>query len=182
MKALTKCIPARLSVIPDYAPNSLRFYPEQWDNWCPGAIANLSAPNFAGYYFSSVTCPAKALTEYIQHTYPTYTTTRTTQSAPISEHNTVEGQVQAQSRRPTVTRNLVPQKPYQSNTRQGGFTSSEVVQFIVNGRAGIRLSDALEEKWEGLDGRDDRSPFAGNRSQVIIRLQVKYPPKKIIQA
>ena len=32
MKVLTKSIPARLSAIPDYAPNLLRLYPEQWDN------------------------------------------------------------------------------------------------------------------------------------------------------
>lgn len=48
----------------------------------------------------------------------------------------------------------------------------EVVEFVVNGEPGIRLSDASDGNWVGLEGRDDRSLFEGERVQIIVRLHV----------
>ena len=67
------------------------------------------------------------------------------------------------------------QVPYKSTTRQAKFTGSETVEFLVSGREGIRLTDALEGKGAGLEGRDDNALFRDDHTQIIIRLQVRRP-------
>ena len=49
----------------------------------------------------------------------------------------------------------------------------KVIEFIVKGEVGVRLSDALEGNWVGFGGRDDRSLFDGDRHQILIRLHVR---------
>ena len=49
----------------------------------------------------------------------------------------------------------------------------KVIEFIVEGEVGIRLSNALEGNWVGFGGRDDRSLFDGDRHQILIRLHVR---------
>lgn len=49
----------------------------------------------------------------------------------------------------------------------------KVIEFIVEGEVGIRLSDALEGNWVGFGGRDDRFLFDGDRHQILIRLHVR---------
>jgi hypothetical protein len=72
----------------------------------------------------------------------------------------------------SILRNLVPQVPYKP-ARQASFTGSDTIEFVVNGKEGIRLSDALEGKWLGFVGRDDNHLFEGGRLQIILRLQVR---------
>ena len=52
-----------------------------------------------------------------------------------------------------VPRDPVPQVAYKSARRQKQFTGSEVIEFVVDGEEGIRLSDALK----GNGGRVRRS-------------------------
>jgi hypothetical protein len=78
--------------------------------------------------------------------------------------------------KPRVDRQSIPlwllsQKTYRSN-RLRGFCDSNVIKFFVNGEEGIRLSDASEGVWVGLDDRDERLLFEG-RSQIMVRLHVR---------
>lgn len=90
-------------------------------------------------------------------------------------HPTSEGSGQGRPqgyRRPTP-RGSARQETYKLSRRRAEFEGSDIIRFVVNGEEGIRLSDALEDNWEGLEGRDDRSLFRGDRLQVILRLQVR---------
>lgn len=44
----------------------------------------------------------------------------------------------------------------------------------MHGTKGIRLSDSLEGKWGGFEGRDDRFLFAEDRAQITLRLLVRF--------
>ena len=48
-----------------------------------------------------------------------------------------------------------------------------IIKFVVDGKEGVRLSDALEGNWAGFEGRDDSSLFEGDRPPIILRLQVR---------
>jgi hypothetical protein len=71
-----------------------------------------------------------------------------------------------------VSRKLAPQEIYKTARQQAGFRSAGVIEFAVDGKEGIRLSDALEGNWKGFEGRDDRSLFEDDRHQIILRLHV----------
>jgi len=92
------------------------------------------------------------------------------QSGPTSDRAR-QGQDRAH-RRPTP-RGPARQETYKLTRRHAGFDGSDIIRFVVNGKEGIRLSDALEGNWEGLEGRDDRSLFRDDRLQIILRLQVR---------
>lgn len=77
-------------------------------------------------------------------------------------------------RRPTP-RSLVPQETYKPARHHAEFAGSNVIEFVVDGREGIRLFDASEGNWVGFKGRDDRSLFEGDRLQIIFRLHVRNP-------
>ena len=47
-----------------------------------------------------------------------------------------------------------------------------IIEFVVNGQAGIRLSDALKGNWAGLEDRDNRSLFKGSGPQISLRVLV----------
>ena len=96
---------------------------------------------------------------------------RTVQSGPTSGSNGRQEQLQAH-RRP-IPRGPARQETYKLTRRHAEFEGSDIIKFIVNGEEGIRISDALEGNWEGLEGRDDRSLFRGDRLQIILRLQVR---------
>ncbi|KAF9791031.1 hypothetical protein BJ322DRAFT_1208299 [Thelephora terrestris] len=82
-----------------------------------------------------------------------------------------EVQEQAHTRRPPITRDPVPQEPYESARRQEQPTGSKVIEFVVNGEEGVRLSDALEGSWTGFEGRHDTFSFGdGGRLQILLRL------------
>ena len=71
-----------------------------------------------------------------------------------------------------VLRKLAPQEIYKPARQQTGFRSSGIVEFAVDGKEGIRLSDAQEGNWKGFEGRDDTSLFEGDRHHIILRLHV----------
>jgi hypothetical protein len=86
----------------------------------------------------------------------------------------IELQEQMHARRPPITRDLVLQAPYKSARRQEQPTGSKVIEFVVNGEEGVRLSDALEGNWTGFEGRHDTFSFGdGGRLQILIRLHVR---------
>ena len=68
---------------------------------------------------------------------------------------------------------MARQKTYKLTRRHAEFKSSDVIRFVVDGKEGIRLSDALEGNWGGLEGRDESPLFEGDRLQIILRLQVR---------
>jgi len=74
-----------------------------------------------------------------------------------------------------AARKLVPQEIFKSARRQIAHGDSQVIEFSVYGKKGIRLSDASEGNWGGFQGRDDRSLFGENRLQIMVRLHVRLP-------
>lgn len=123
----------------------------------------------------------KALTYALQRAYPSYTdrAVQTTGLGPIRVKKS--GQKRPQTKWQPTPRGPVPQETYKPARHHAEFAGSDVVEFVVDGREGIRLSDALAGNWAGLEGRDDRSLFEGVRLQIIFRLQVRHliaMPKK----
>jgi hypothetical protein len=107
-----------------------------------------------------------------QVTYPSYAgkVTQTVDLHAASDYK--DGQDEPQTHQP-VSRKLAPQEVYKAARQQVGFRSSGVIEFVVDGKEGIRLSDALEGNWKGFEGRDDRSLFEGVRLQILLRLHVR---------
>jgi len=123
----------------------------------------------------------KALTNTLQRAYPSYTNKaiQTVGSDPTSAKKS--GQDRPQTHRRPTPRVPAPQETYKPAQHHAEFAGSNVIEFVVDGREGIRLSDASEGNWVGLEGRDDRSLFEGDRLQIIFRLHVRHPiatPKK----
>jgi hypothetical protein len=93
----------------------------------------------------------------------------------VNLHTTSEckdGQDGLQTHQP-ASRKLAPQEIYKPARQKTIFESPGVVEFVVDGKEGIRLSDALGGDWGGLEGRDDRSLFEGDRLQILLRLNVR---------
>ena len=74
-----------------------------------------------------------------------------------------------------TTRELVPQETFRPARQQKEHWDSQAIEFSAHGGKGVRLSDALDGNWGGLEGRDDRSLFGNNRPQIVIRLRVRLP-------
>jgi hypothetical protein len=70
---------------------------------------------------------------------------------------------------------LVPQEKYTPPRQQKGIEGPQTIEFSVRGAKGICLSDALEGRWVDLEGRDDRSLLGEHRTQIMLRLQVRFP-------
>jgi hypothetical protein len=106
-----------------------------------------------------------------------YLTQMVTQTVPRSDHanegSGVAMQEQPQTSEPQVTRDLVSQVLYRAARKQAEFLGPTAIEFIVNGENGIRLSDALDKNFAGLEGRDDRSLFDDGRAQITIRIHVR---------
>lgn len=66
-------------------------------------------------------------------------------------------------------RRLIPQETSKPKKQQKEW-APQAIEFSINGKEGIRLSDALEENWRGFDGRDDTSLFGEDRFQITVRL------------
>ena len=81
-------------------------------------------------------------------------------------------QEEHQTHRPLVTRKIVPQEVYKTTRHPATFGKSGAIKFVVNCKAGIRLSDASGGNWESFEGGDDRSPFEGDRLQIMTRLHI----------
>jgi hypothetical protein len=107
-----------------------------------------------------------------QTTHPSYTekAIQTISSHAAGEFKGSQDKLQA---RQLVSRELAPQEIYRPARRQTEFGNPGVVEFVVDNKEGIRLSDVLEGNWEGFEGRDDRSLFEDDRLQIIFRLHVR---------
>ena len=95
-----------------------------------------------------------------------------------SDFNTVTGSEDeggSQAHNGPTTRKLVPQETFKAARQQKERWDPQVIEFSVYGKKGIRLSDASEENWAGLEGRDDRSLFGEGRNQIMVRLHVRLP-------
>jgi hypothetical protein len=108
----------------------------------------------------------------LQVTYPTYAEKATQTIDPRAASDPKGGQDEPQTPQ-QFSRELAPQEVYKLARQLTGPGSLDVVKFVVDGEEGIRLSDALEGKWKGFEGRDDRSLFEGVRQQIILRVQVR---------
>jgi len=79
-----------------------------------------------------------------------------------------------QAHRSLTPRRLVLQEIWKPARQQKeDLGGSQTIDFYVYGERGIRLSDALDGNWMGLEGRDDRSLLGDDRLQIILRLQVR---------
>ena len=74
-----------------------------------------------------------------------------------------------------TARKLLLQEIFKTARQQKELDASNVIEFSVYGKKGIRLSDASEGNWGGFEGRDDRSLFGENRLQIMVRLHVRIP-------
>ena len=99
-------------------------------------------------------------------------------SIQTSELNTATGsedEGDSQAHNSPATRTLVPQQIFKPARKLKERWDPQVIQFSVNGKEGIRLSDASEGNLAGFEGRDDRYLFWDGRSQIMVRLHVRLP-------
>lgn len=95
---------------------------------------------------------------------------QTTQLYPVPGGYVEKKQQDTYQQRVLYTVSQVAYKPRRLGESQG----PKVIDFVVDGVDGIRLSDALKGNWTGFEGRDDRSLFGRDRrSQIILRFQVR---------
>lgn len=81
-----------------------------------------------------------------------------------------------QTDRPPVVRELAPQETYKIPRRPRGVGVTgkpDVIEFIADGKRGIRLSDVSEDNWARFEGGEDRPLSNEGRLQIIIRLHVR---------
>ena len=119
--------------------------------------------------------PGGSTHNILQRTHPSHVEkeTQTTQSDTVGEGKRETAQEQAPTQQRQISRDLILQVTYKP-ARQTGFPGAEAIYFVVDGQEGVRLSDALEDKWTGFKGRDDRSLFESGRLQIIMRLHVSH--------
>ena len=70
---------------------------------------------------------------------------------------------------------IVEQVPYRCGTLQNGWTAlHESIEFKVKGLEGINLIDAMNERFDGPDGRDDNM-FTDDRigNSISCRIEVR---------
>ena len=70
-----------------------------------------------------------------------------------------------------VPRMAVPQTPYTCGNTQKEWEAKPAVYFFTRGRHGVRLIDALQGKFEGIDERDAH-PFGQSCRGITIRMHV----------
>lgn len=54
----------------------------------------------------------------------------------------------------------------------------QMILFKVDGKCGFPLRNALDKRYTGLDGRDDKV-FLGSKSSISIRLEVRLRVREI---
>ena len=161
------------AVLPIIRPTDPQFLPASQDN---GALAGAEVAEthpIQPHVSTPTNRPMKMLhLNVFQVARPSYgeTATQTVNLHATSECKDGQGELQAHQ---PVSRKLAPQEIYKPARQKTGFESPGVVEFVVDGTEGIRLSDALGGNWGGLEGRDDRSLFEGDRLQILLRLNVK---------
>ena len=66
---------------------------------------------------------------------------------------------------------MVPQPPYECGNTQKNWDRKSSVYFSTKGRLGVKLLDAVNGKFEGIDNRDD-FPFDEACRGITIRIHV----------
>ena len=66
---------------------------------------------------------------------------------------------------------VVPQLPYTCETLQRNWKQKPTIYFFTKNRLGVKLSDVLQGKFEGINGRDTFPLDAGSRG-ITIRIHV----------
>ena len=107
-----------------------------------------------------------------QQTWPSYAGVSTRTPAPDAA-SAIEDVADPRDHNGPAPRKLMPQKAYKAARGQKELGGSRVIEFYVCGEKGIRLSDALEKICAGLDGRNNRTLFRNDRTQIMIRLHVR---------
>jgi len=71
---------------------------------------------------------------------------------------------------------LVPQRQYgiKANNRRG-FNQELPIRFTVGDRSGMSLQDAIDERYEGLVGRDDGMFVGCDCTAISLRIEVHTP-------
>ena len=67
----------------------------------------------------------------------------------------------------------VPQRQYQANIQRNHIRNIPPVEYFVNGRRGIKLTDALSHNFRGLAQAEDRL-LEGFGVKVTYRLEVRF--------
>jgi hypothetical protein len=72
---------------------------------------------------------------------------------------------------------LVPQRRYVvgANSRRG-FNPEPPIMFAIGNQSGMSLQDAMDERYEGLVGRDDAMFIGCNCTAISLRIEVHTPP------
>ena len=71
------------------------------------------------------------------------------------------------------SRAVVPHPPHRHPYTQRNWDRKRPILFSTWGHPGVKLSDALDGKFEGIDGRDCE-PFNTNYSGITVRIHVGY--------
>ena len=126
---------------------------------------------------TSTRCPiAVSCLNLFQAAYPIYAE-KATQTVNLDTLGGSDGnrwQEESQMHSPPETRKMAPQEAYKPSRRPTNFGKPDIIEFVVNGKEGIRLSDVSEDNWAGFKGGDDRSLFKGDRLQIMIRFRVSH--------
>ena len=74
---------------------------------------------------------------------------------------------------PPLRRVLVPQRKYgiKANNKRG-FNPEPPIRFAVGDQGGLSLQDAMDEKYEGLAGRDDGMFLGCDCTAISLRIEV----------
>ena len=73
-----------------------------------------------------------------------------------------------------LPRVLVPQRKYSIRAKnRRGFNPEPRIQFDVGNQAGMSLQDAMEERYEGLVGRDDGMFVGCDCTAISLRIEVR---------
>lgn len=136
------------------------------DNWNP-------APTDYRLIFHNILNPAARPCSGVPYilAYPSHEKhgTQTVRQDFIGKDKTTAVQEQVCAPRQPTRRNLVSQVPYKCVRHP---PTPSTIEFIVDGESGARLSDVLEGNWTGFEGRDDRSLFGSDRSQIFLRVHL----------
>lgn len=72
---------------------------------------------------------------------------------------------------------LVPQRKYSIKaSSKRGFNPEPPIRFAVGNQSGMSLQDAMNEKYEGLDGRDDGMFLGCDCTAISLRIEVHNVP------
>jgi len=78
---------------------------------------------------------------------------------------------------PLLPRGLpVPQRQYRIKAGKRGFYPEPPIRFNIGNESGMSLQDAIDEKYEGLAGRDDGMFLGCECTAISLRIEVNTVP------